>query len=205
MNNKTYTPVSNRIFILFLAIPIFIYAWTKLNYFYAVVIGLGSAALLYVLLVLAPTDRLQNRLRKMKFLEAKKIIKGLRKQIKRIRWKNLRSDLFTACNLAWGLVGALEKEPRHQGKVEENLLPMLNNMQQQIDRWLIHERGKQPLTPKDAEKLLGILMHYDTLFLRYQEGGIQADEFLTSLYHSETAMMEIGINPSHIVQEDSKV
>jgi hypothetical protein len=106
----------------------------------------------------------------------------------------LKSDLINACDLAVGLVNGLENETRHQGKVEESILPLLNNMLKQIDRWLIHEIGRRPLSHGNEEKLLGILLNYDTLFLKYQEGGIPADEFLTSLYHSETAMLELGID-----------
>jgi hypothetical protein len=194
MNDNNLTLASNRIFIVFLAIPIFIITWIKLNYFYAFVIGLGSAALLYVLFVVVPTDKLEKRLRKAKFVEARKTIKLIRQQIQKINRQNLKSDLLKACDLADGLVAGLEKQTRHQGKVEESILPLLNNMYKQVDRWLIHESGRRPLLPQNEEKLVGILLNYDTLFFKYQEGGIPADEFLTSLYHSETAMLELGID-----------
>lgn len=194
MNQQKYAPASNRIFLLFFSLPIFLLAWWKLNYLYALVIGIGSAVLLYVLFVWIPTDKIQKRLRKTKFSEAKKAIEAIRKQSNRIGRQNLRDDLLKACDLALGLVTALENETRHQGKVEESLLPLLNNLQKQIERWLVHENGRQPLSPGDEEKLLGVMLNYDTLFLKYQEGGLRADEFLTSLYHSETAMLELGID-----------
>jgi hypothetical protein len=172
--------------------------WWLWGYFYALVIGIGAAALLYVLFVWIPEDKLQKHLRKAKFSDAKKVIKETRKRCKRIARTELKRDLLGACDLAEGLVDALEKETRHQGKVEESILPLLNNMLKQIERWLIHESGKQPLSSQDEEKILGILKNYDTLFLKYQEGGIRADEFLTSLYHSETAMLELGIDINNI-------
>jgi hypothetical protein len=79
---------------------------------------------------------------------------------------------------------------------------MLSNMIKQIDRLLLHESGRQPLSVEDEEKLVGILLNYDTLFLKYQEGALQSDEFLTSLYHSESAMLELGIDIQNINQGD---
>jgi hypothetical protein len=169
-------------------------AWWLWGYLYALVIGVGAAALIYVLFVWIPADKIQKQLRKAKFADAKKVIKEIRKRSKRIGRTELKADLLRACDLADGLVAALEKETQHQGKVEESVLPLLNNMLRQIERWLIHENGKQPLSPQEEEKILGILKNYDTLFLKYQQGGIRADEFLTSLYHSETAMLELGID-----------
>jgi hypothetical protein len=205
MSDKKYAPANNRIFILFLTLPIFLLAWWQLNYLYALVIGLGSAALLYVLFVWIPADKIQRRLRKRKFSEAKKAIDAIRKRSQRIARQNLQADLMQACDLALGLVTALEKETRHQGKVEESLLPLLTNMRKQVERWLVHESGRQPLSPSDEDKLLGIMLNYDTLFLKYQEGGIRADEFLTSLYHSETAMLELGIDINALDQGDLEV
>jgi hypothetical protein len=200
MNNQNYVPAGNRIFLLFLALPIFLFTWWLLNYFYALVIGIGSAALLYVLFVWIPADKVQRQLRKVKFQEAKKTIKEIEKLNGNISRQTLKKDLLEACDLAVGLVEALEKESRHQGKVEESIFPLLENMRKQIQRWLIHESGRQPLSPEDEEKLLGILLNYDSLFLKYQEGGLRSDEFLTSLYHTETAMLELGIDINDLEQ-----
>ena len=194
MNKNNYVPAGNRVFLLFLALPIFLIAWWLFNYFYALVIGIGSAALLYVLFVWIPADKVQRQLRRAKFLEARKTIKAIRQQSHRINKSGLKADLLEACDLADGLVEALSNETHHQGKVEESILPLLKNMHKQIERWLIHESGKQPLSPEDEDKLLGILLNYDELFLKYQEGGLRSDEFLTSLYHTETAMLELGID-----------
>jgi len=200
MNNQDYQPAGNRIYLLFFSIPIFLATWWLWNYLYALVIGLGSTALIYVLFVWLPADKVQKNLRKLKFSEAKKTIREVKKQVNKITMTDLKLDLHSAADLAAGLVAGLEKESRHQGKVEENLLPMLNNMLKQIERWLRHQSGKQPLSAEDQEKLLGIMMNYDTLFLKYQEGGIRSDEFLTSLYHTETAMLELGIDIEDLYQ-----
>ena len=205
MSKKKYVPLGNRIFLIFFAVPIFLAAWWKWNYFYALVIGLGSAVLLYVLFVWVPADKIQKQLRKAKFSEARKMIKEVQKLSRKIRQTDLKLDLLEAVDLAEGLVNALSSEIKHQGKVEENLLPMLNNMAKQINRWLTHESGKQPLTDQDADKLLGIMMNYDTLFLKYQEGGLQSDQFLTSLYHTETAMLELGIDITEFEKGDLQV
>jgi len=202
MSDQKYSPAGNRIYLIFLALPIFVLTWWQLGYLYALVIGIGSAVLLYALFVWLPADQIQKNLRKIKFADARKAIKNVRKQSKKIANTNLKLDLESAAGLAEGLVAVLEKEPKHQGKVEESLLPMLANMLKQIDRWLLHESGKQPLSAGDQEKLLGIMLNYDTLFLKYQEGGLRSDEFLTSLYHSETAMLELGIDIQDIYQGD---
>jgi hypothetical protein len=202
MSNRNYSPIGNRIYIIFFALPIFFLAWWQLGYLYALVIGIGSAALLYTLFVWLPADQIQKNLRKIKFADARKAIKAVRKQSNKIDNTKLKLDLKSAAELAEGLVTVLETEPKHQGKVEESLLPMLTNMLKQIERWLLHESGKQPLTVGDQEKLLGIMFNYDTLFLKYQEGGLRSDEFLTSLYHSETAMLELGIDIQDVYQGD---
>lgn len=203
MKNQKYVLAENRVFLIFLSIPAFLLAWILFNYLYALVIGLGSAVLLYVLFVWIPADKFQKQLRKTKFVEARKTIKEVRKLTQQIALSNLKADLLEACNLAEGLVEALANKSRHQGKVEESIHPLLKNMHKQIERWLIHEGGKQPLSSVDAEKLLGILLNYDALFLKYQEGGLKADEFLTSLYHSETAMLELGIDINDLGQGES--
>jgi hypothetical protein len=205
MNNQKYAISGRRIYILFLALPAFLVTWWLANYFYALVVGIGSAVLLYVLFVWIPAEKVQKQLRKMKFAEARKVIKDNRKLSGKINNTDLKTDLQEACELAEGLVAALEKESRHQGKVEESLVPLLVNMQKQIERWMVHESGRQPLSAKDHDQLLGILLNYDTLFLKYQKGGLRSDEFLTSLYHTETAMLELGIDINRPVQGDSQV
>ena len=198
MDEKRLTTAGNRIFIIFLAVPIFIIVWVLTNYFYAFIVGLGSAALLYVLFVLLPEGQMEREMRKAKFGKASKLLKKTRKKIEAIKNTDLKKDLDEACELGFGLISALEKEPRHQGKVEESLVPILENMDKQVDRWLLHQNNEQPLAWDKADKLLGVLFNYDTLFLKYQEGAIRPDEFLTSLYHSETAMLELGIDINDI-------
>ena len=169
MKNQKYAPSGRRIYVIFFALPIFIIAWWLTNYYYALVIGIGTAALLFVLFVWIPTEKIQRQIRKVKFSEAKKAIKENQRLTAKITQENLKMDLHEACELAEGLVTALEKETRHQGKVEESILPLLLNMGKQIERWLIHESGKQPLSTKDQDQLLGILLNYDTLFLKYRK------------------------------------
>ncbi len=205
MSEQKYVPAGNRIFLLFLSLPVFVIAWVLLNYFYALVIGVGSAALLYVLFVWIPADKVQRQLRKAKFIEARKTIREIQKLSRKVDKTDLKIDLLEACDLAEGLVEALSKETRHQGKVEESILPLLKNMEKQIERWLIHESGRQPLSEEEEEKLLGILLKYDSLFMKYQEGGLRSDEFLTSLYHTETAMLELGIDITDLEKGDLEV
>lgn len=194
MNNEIDPSFNRRVYIILLSLPLFILTWIYSNYFYALIIGIGSAVLLYLIFVWIPADKLHKQFRKARLAESRKLIKEIRRELQSIRQKDLKIDLDEACSLAEGLVLAIEKETKHQGKIEESLLPLLQNMRKQIERWRVHESGAQPLVKADAEKLLGILMNYDILFLKYQKGGIRSDEFLTSLYHTETAMLELGID-----------
>jgi len=192
--NNSNSLANKRVFAVFLSLPIFILTWIFSNYLYALVLGIGSAILLYILFVWIPEDKLQKQLRHIRFNDSHRILKENRKLIQKVKSNILKSDLTRACEMADGLLTALEKESRHQGKVEESILPLLENMQKQIKRWMMHENRKLPLPKKDAEKLKGILLNYDALFQKYQEGGLRSDEFLTSLYHTETAMLELGID-----------
>jgi len=192
--NNSNSLANKRVFAVFLSLPIFILTWIFSNYLYALVLGIGSAILLYILFVWIPEDKLQKQLRRIRFNDSHRILKENRKLIQKVKSNILKSDLTRACEMADGLLTALEKESRHQGKVEESILPLLENMQKQIKRWMMHENRKLPLPKKDAEKLKGILLNYDALFQKYQEGGLRSDEFLTSLYHTETAMLELGID-----------
>jgi len=192
--NNSNSLANKRVFAVFLSLPIFILTWIFSNYLYALVLGIGSAILLYILFVWIPEDKLQKQLRHIRFNDSHRILKENRKLIHKVKSYTLKTDLTRACEMADGLLTALEKESRHQGKVEESILPLLENMQKQIKRWMMHENKKLPLPKKDAEKLKGILLNYDALFQKYQEGGLRSDEFLTSLYHTETAMLELGID-----------
>lgn len=190
--------INRRSLLVFLSLPIFILTWIYTNYLYALVLGIGSAILLYIIFVWIPDEKMQKQLRKIRFSNALRVLNENRRLMQKINNISLKQDLVRACDVAQGLLEALESESRHQGKVEESILPLLENMQKQIKRWLLHENKKMPLPKEDAEKLTGVLLNYDTLFQKYQEGGLRSDEFLTSLYHTETAMLELGININNI-------
>ena len=182
---------------LFLTIPIFFLVWWFASIEYAFIVGPGVMAILYVVCVWLPDDQARKLDRKFKFIEARKMLKEVSSQLRKVRDVVILEETKNALLTFKGLIDSFEVKSTAQGKIEEKILPMLRNLSGLLTRWLGNESGMYPLDKAEAKKIRGVLIHFDDLILKYQKDGIDStDTYLTGLYELETDMQSAGIDPN---------
>lgn len=182
---------------LFLAIPVFFLVWWLAGIGYAFIVGPGTMAILYVIFVWIPNDQARKLNRKFKFSEARKMLKEVSSQLRKVDDGLILEEVSKSLLTFKGLIDSLEEKNTAQGKIEEKVLPMLRNLSGLLTRWLGNESQMYPLDRAEAKKIRGILIHFDDLILKYQKDGIDStDTYLTGLYELETDMQSAGIDPN---------
>lgn len=182
---------------LFLTLPVFFLVWWKFSLIQAAIYGLGTFLVLYVVFVWLPDDQARKLTRKIKFSEARKLLMFANFQLKKVEEEQIVDEVQKATKTLKFLIDNLESKSTAQGKIEEKVLPMLQNLSGLLKRWLGHESGEYPLERDEAKKIRGVLLHFDDLIMKYQKDGIDTtDTYLTGLYELETDMQSAGINPT---------
>lgn len=182
---------------LLLTIPVFFLVWWKVSLVQAGIVSVGVFALLYVIFVWLPDDQARKLMRMAKFVEARKLLDLVAKQLRKIKDLEIQTEDGKALLTFKGLIDTFEAKKTIQGKIEEKVIPMLQNLSGLLARWLGHESGEFPLDKEEAKKIRGVLLHFDDLILKYQKDGIDStDTYLTGLYELETDMQSAGIDPS---------
>lgn len=180
---------------LFLAIPIFFLVWYFAGIGYAFIAGPGAVALLFVVFVWLPNDEARKLMRKEKFAEVKDLIDDVPSKLRIIKDNEIVKHVGQGVLVFNGLIKNLESKGAHQGKIEEKLLPTVQDLMNLLSDWIGHESGEYPLEPDKAKRTRGILVHFDDLVLKYQKDGIAKTDTLTSLFELESDMQAAGINP----------
>lgn len=181
---------------LLLALPVFFLVWWLIGIGYAFIAGPGALALIYVVFVWLPDDQARKVNRKLKFGEARKLLRRATQQVKEVGDRQISKEIDVALLTLEGLIDSFESKSSAQGKIEVKVVPMLQNLTGLLDRWLGHESGKYPLEKQEAKQIRGILIHFDDLILKYQKDGIDStDTYMTGLFELETDMQSAGIDP----------
>ncbi|HOX96625.1 MAG TPA: hypothetical protein PLI45_04585 [Candidatus Woesebacteria bacterium] len=130
------------------------------------------------------------------FAPLKKLIENIQENANEIRDTQVRIELNEACLVADGVVENLQNASKPQGYIEEKFPELLKNMDEQTMALLGHESRKHPLNQEILGKLKQVLLGYDDIFLKFQEGDEDAARLLATIIDSQqTAISTLGYLP----------
>lgn len=192
-NDNEEVQIGNPLWLL-VSIPTFFVVWLMFDFVYALVAGIGSLLLLYVIFVWLPNDEARKLNRKQRFQKANKLIREVRELIGAVKDRNVAKNMNEAVTIFESIIQALESKSSYQGIIEDKLVPTLEDCVQELGKWIGHENGRYPLLDEERDELFAILTHKDELFSKWQNNSIDTSEYLTSKFRSKAEMEAAGID-----------
>jgi hypothetical protein len=153
-----------------------------------------------LVVVLIRTKALSPRQHTLRTIKAS--IEKVQTQVGLIGNSRLRDDLLNACLIGMGVVTLFQKAKNHRGYAEEKFPVYVQNMASQVNALLGHESGMYPRQPEDLKILMEVLLNYDSLFTKLQEGNPDEIRLMASIMDSKAAMItNLGYLPEELNQK----